>query len=99
MRSIGAGKMIVEMFDAADLEQRLQVAQLQRDRMLLDHERGVLQPLGRLELALGVDDLRAPLALGLGLARHRALHARRDLDVLHLDGRDLDAPRRRSPRR
>ena len=30
----------------------------------------------RLELALGGDHLRAPLALGLGLAGHRALHAR-----------------------
>ncbi len=63
--------------------------------MRLDHDRGVLQPLGRLVLALGVDHLRAPLALGLGLARHRALHALRDLDVLDLDDRDLDAPRRR----
>ena len=83
----------------AELDQRLQVAQLERDRVLLDHERGVLQPLGGLELALGGDDLRAPLALGLGLARHRALHAGRDLDVLDLDDRDLDAPRARSPRR
>ena len=92
IRSIGAGKMIVDLLPAADLEQRLQVAQLQRDRVLLDHDRRVLQPLGGLELALGVDDLRAALALGLGLARHRPLHARRDLDVLHLDGGDLDAP-------
>ena len=98
-RSIGAGKTIVVECDAADLEQRLQVAQLQRDRVLLDHERRVLQPLGRLVLALGVDHLRAPLALGLRLAGHRALHAARDLDVLHLDDRDLDAPRARSPRR
>src|SRR5438067_11606285 len=50
---------------ATDLEQRLQVAKLQRDRMLLDHERGILQPLRGLELALRVDDLGAPLALGL----------------------------------
>ena len=78
----------------AELEQRLQVAQLQRDRVRLDHERRVLQPLGGLELALGVDHLRAPLALGLRLARHRALHALRDLDVLDLDDRDLDAPGR-----
>ena len=56
--------------------------------------RGVLEPLRGLELALGGDHLRAPLALGLGLAGHRPLHALRDLDVLHLDDRDLDAPRR-----
>ena len=89
IRSIGAGKMIVEVFAAADLEQRLQVAELERDRVLLDHERGVLQPLRRLELALGVDDLRAPLALGLGLARHRALHAR--------SGSRRPSPRRSRP--
>src|SRR5437870_2826401 len=54
---------------------------------------GVVAELGRgLELALGVDDLRAPLALGLGLAGDRALHAARDLDVLDLDGRHLDPP-------
>src|SRR4029077_5395579 len=72
---------------ATDFDQRLQVAQLQRDRVLLDHDRGVFQLLGRLELALGVDDLRATLALRLGLTRHRLLHPRRDLDVLHLDDR------------
>ena len=94
MMSIGAGKTIVVDWRRAELEQRLQVAQLQRDRVLLDHERRVLQPLGGLELALGVDHLRAPLALGLGLAGHRALHALRDLDVLHLDDRDLDPPGR-----
>jgi hypothetical protein len=60
----------------------------------LDHERGVLQALRGLELTLGCDHLRPPLALCLGLARHRPLHALRDLDVLHLDDRDLDSPRR-----
>ena len=78
----------------ADLDQRLQVAELQRDRVRLDHHRRVLEPLGGLELALGGDHLRAPLALGLGLPRHRALHVAGDLDVLDLDDRDLDAPRR-----
>ena len=60
---------------------------------------GVLQPLGGLVLALGVDHLRAPFALGLRLPGHRALHPLRDLDVLHLDDRNLDAPRERSARR
>src|SRR2546421_1576620 len=78
----------------AELEQRLQVAQLQRDRVAADRDRRVLQPLSGLVLALGVDDLCAPLALCLRLARHRALHAARNLDVLHLDDRDLDAPGR-----
>src|SRR5213075_2249595 len=76
----------------AELEQRLQIAELERDRMIGDHDRRVLQPLGSLELAFGVDHLCTPLALGLGLARHGALHARRDLDVLDLDDRDLDPP-------
>ena len=37
----------------------------------------------------------APLALGLRLTRHRALHPAGDLDVLDLDDRDLDPPRGR----
>ena len=45
------------------------------------------------QLAFGVDDLGALLALGLGLAGHRPLHVLRQIDVLHLDRRDLDAPR------
>src|SRR5581483_7129876 len=77
---------------ARDLEHRLQIAELECDRVVLDHERRILQLLRRLELALGVDDLRAPLALGLSLPCHRTLHAARDLDVLHLDDRDLDPP-------
>ena len=48
--------------------------------------------LGRLQLALGVDHLGPALALGFGLARHRALHLRRQIDVLYFDGRHLDAP-------
>ena len=77
----------------ADLGQRLQVAQLQRGRVAGDHVGGVAEALRSLELALGVDDLRPPLALGLGAERHRVLHRGRDLDVLDLDGRDLDPPR------
>src|SRR5204863_981615 len=76
----------------ADLQQRLEVAQLDRDRVLAD-DVGGLRELGRgLELALGVDDLGAPLALGLGLAGDRALHVLRDLNVLDLDRGDLDPP-------
>ena len=78
-----------------DLEQGLQVAELNRDRLLRHDRRCVLQPLRGLELALGGDDLGATLALGLRLPCHRALHARRDLDVLDLDHRHLDPPRRR----
>ncbi len=55
--------------------------------------RGVGQPLRRLELALGVDHLRALLALRLGLLRHRALHLLRQVDLLDLDRAHLHAPR------
>ena len=77
----------------SDLEQRLQVTQLNGDRLLGHDGRGVLQPLGRLVLAFGGDDLRAALALGFGLPCHRTLHAGGDLDVLDLDDGDLDPPR------
>ena len=47
----------------------------------------------RLLLAVGMDDLGAPLALGLGLARDRPDHAFVEVDVLDLDIGNLDAPR------
>ena len=50
------------------------------------------QLLRRIQLAGGVNDLGALLALGLGLPRHRALHVLRQIDVLHFDGRHLDPP-------
>ena len=92
-RSIGIGNTIVELLLGPDLEQRLQVAQLHGDRLLRHHSSRILQPLGRLELSLRGDHLGTALALRLGLPRHRTLHVGRDLDVLDLDHRDLDAPR------
>ena len=53
----------------------------------------LLELLGGLELALGVDDLGPLLALGLGLAGHGPLHRVGQLHVLDLDDADLDAPR------
>jgi hypothetical protein len=47
---------------------------------------------GGLRLALRGDDLRALLALGLGLTGHGALHGFRQLDVRELDDGDLHAP-------
>src|SRR3954452_20574635 len=79
----------------ADLAQGLEIAQLYCRRVLGDDVGGLAQARGGLELALGVDDLRAPLALGLGLTGHRVLHPLRDPDVLDLDGRDLHSPRLR----
>ena len=55
--------------------------------------RGVLQALRGAELAFGVDQLGALLALGLGLLRHRALHLLGQVDLLHLDRAHLHAPR------
>ena len=42
--------------------------------------RGLGQLFGRLQLAFGVDDFGAALALGLRLPRHRPLHLRRQID-------------------
>ena len=50
------------------------------------------QFLGRLELTFGVDYFGAPLALGLRLPRHGALHLVRQVDMLDLDVGDLDPP-------
>src|SRR5947209_3880919 len=43
--------------------------------------------------AFGGDDLGPPLAFGLRLTGHRALHRLGQVDVLGLDGHDLDPPR------
>src|SRR5215213_9252957 len=53
---------------------------------------GLSEPLGRLVLALGGDDLRPPLALAFGLPGHRPLHLLGYLDVLDLDDAHLYAP-------
>src|SRR5215469_2962599 len=70
----------------------LQVAQLQRTRLLGEGGGSLDERLRRLVLSLGVDDLGAPRAFGLRLLRHRTHHALIEVDVLDLDGRDLDAP-------
>ena len=75
----------------ADLGEGLQVAQLQ-GHGLGGHERGGVDQLGGgVELALGVDDLGAALAFGLGLLGHGAQHVLRHVDLLDLDGDDLEA--------
>src|SRR5471032_1430610 len=76
----------------ADLHQRLQVAQLQRGRVRVDDVRRHAQLLRCLIFAFGSDDFRAPLALRFGLPGHRALHLRRQVELLHFHGSDLDAP-------
>src|SRR5437773_8468567 len=77
---------------AGNLAHGLQETQLQSNR-LLAHHRGRLHHFFRgLKFALGVDDLCAALALGLGLFRHRALHGVGQRHVLYLDRRDFHAP-------
>src|SRR4029453_2182198 len=55
---------------ARDVAERLQIGELHRLRLAGEHLRRLEELLGRLLLALGVDDLRAPLALGFRLARN-----------------------------
>src|SRR5262249_14721788 len=75
-----------------DLGDHLHAPELERQRLLAYLAGAVGELLRRLLLALGLDDARALLAHRLGLARHRPLHGLWDLDVLHLDHLDLDAP-------
>ena len=77
---------------AGDVEQRAEIAQLHRLRHLGQDAGGLDQLLRRLLLALGIDDLGAALALGLGLAGDGADHALVEVDALDLDIGDLDAP-------
>src|SRR5215217_1264969 len=79
-----------------DLHQRLQVTQLQRGGVAAEYVRGHGELLGGLVFALSGDDLRATLALSLGLSGDGPLHLRGQVDVLHLHVGDLDAPRVRA---
>ncbi len=74
------------------LDHGRQLSQLHGRRVAFEHRRGLPEGLGGFQLALGVDDLGAPLALRLGLAAHGTAHGFGQLDVLDLDQRDLDAP-------
>src|SRR6202165_5011706 len=76
-----------------DVGEGRQVAQLQGARLARQGLRRFGQLRGRLALALGVDDLGTPRALGFGLLRHGANHAFVEIDILDLNSRDLDAPR------
>jgi len=58
---------------AGDLRKGLQVAELHRFAALGQYLGRLQELLGRLQLAFGVDHLGAALALGLGLARDRAI--------------------------
>ena len=90
--SIGKGKTMVELFSPAMFDSVAEVAQLHRLGALGEDLAGLRQPLRGLQLALGVDDLGAPQALGLGLLGDGADHGLVEVDVLELDVADLDAP-------
>src|SRR6516165_8556150 len=75
-----------------DIEQGREITQLHRLRHRGENLGGVEQLLRRLLLSLGVDDLGAAGAFGLGLAGDRADHALVEIDALDLHRRDLDTP-------
>ena len=91
-RSSARGRRSSLLLSPAISVKRLQVAQLHRLRFAREQRRGLDELRRRLVLAVGVNDLRAPLALGFRLPCDRADHAFVDVDVLDLDVRDLDAP-------
>ena len=76
----------------SDLHQGLQVTQLDRRRLLLDDCGGHRQFLRGQVFTLGMDDFRATLAFGFGLAGDGADHLLGQLHLLHLDQGDLHAP-------
>src|SRR5206468_7439159 len=58
---------------SCDFGEGLEVAQLQSDRVLLDNQRGVGQPLRRLKFPLSVDHLGPAFAFSLRLSGNRPL--------------------------
>ena len=68
-----------------DLDQALEVAQLQGQRMGHHHVGGRAELVGGQGLAFGGDDLGPLLAFGLGLAGHGPFHGLGELDVFELD--------------
>src|SRR3954453_5004299 len=79
----------------ADFGQRLEITKLQRGRLRGENVSRIRQSLRRRELALGVNQLRPLLALGLGLLGHRAQHRLRQIDLLDFHVRHFHAPRLR----
>ena len=74
MVSMGMGKMVVEFFSAADLDQGLQVTELQGSRVTADHVGGIGQASRGFEFTFGVDDFRATFAFRFSLACDGPLH-------------------------
>ena len=77
---------------ARDVEQRAEIAKLHRLRYAREDAGCLDKLLGRLLFPLGMDDLGAAFALGLGLAGDGADHAVVKIDALQFDSGYLDAP-------
>src|SRR5262249_36406527 len=75
-----------------DLSHGLEESELNRDRRLRQDGGRLGELSARWSPPLRVADVGPPLALGLGLLRHRPLHVLREVDVLDLDGGHLHAP-------
>src|SRR5208283_1867207 len=73
---------------------RLQISQLDTGGLGRQEMGCIHQALGGGELALGVDDFRALLALGLGLLGHGAQHGLGHIHLFDLDVGDFHAPGR-----
>ena len=77
---------------ARNLSERLQVPKLNSIGGSGHHGGGISQFLRRLQFAFSVNDLGAPLALGLGLLGHGALHLEWQVDIFDFDHAHLDTP-------
>src|SRR5262249_42733308 len=77
---------------AGNVEQGCGVAELHCLRHRGGHPSSLEELLRRLLLALRIDDLGAPRALGFGLAGDRTDHAFVEVDALDLDVGNLDSP-------
>ena len=84
--------MIVEFCSAPISVRCLQITQLHGGRDAAEDFGGVDQRLRGLEFGFGVNDLGAPVALGLRLLGDGAHHVLRQLDRPDLDIAHLDAP-------
>src|SRR6266850_2953688 len=77
---------------AGDVVQRREVAQLHRLRLPRKRSAGLNELLGGLLLAHRIDHFGASQPLRLSLLGNRAHHGFMEIDILDLDGGDLDAP-------